>query len=97
MDNRNDSSPTIEQSNVTQSSQSCDILSGNVKNTHKGKGAHDMLAWKELFYGKKKYLLIELLITLLIFMVLFLSGLAEGTFLGLLALAAAVRLQGRKT
>ncbi|MCM1465032.1 MAG: ABC transporter permease [Bacteroidales bacterium] len=36
------------------------------------------LAWKELVYGKKKYLLIELLIVLLMFMVLFLSGLAEG-------------------
>ena len=36
------------------------------------------LAWKELVYGKKKYLLIELLIVLLLFMVLFLSGLAEG-------------------
>ncbi|MCM1124397.1 MAG: ABC transporter permease [Eubacterium sp.] len=36
------------------------------------------MAWKELMYGKKKYLLIELLIVLLMFMVLFLSGLAEG-------------------
>lgn len=36
------------------------------------------LAWKELIYGKKKYFLIELLIVLLVFMVLFLSGLAEG-------------------
>lgn len=35
-------------------------------------------AWKELVYGKKKYMLIELLIVLLLFMVLFLSGLAEG-------------------
>lgn len=36
------------------------------------------LAWKELLYGKKKYILIELLIVMLLFMVLFLSGLAEG-------------------
>lgn len=36
------------------------------------------LAWKELVYGKKKYVLIEILIVLLMFMVLFLSGLAEG-------------------
>lgn len=36
------------------------------------------LAWKELVYGIKKYILIELLIVLLMFMVLFLSGLAEG-------------------
>ncbi|MDE6567050.1 MAG: ABC transporter permease, partial [Lachnospiraceae bacterium] len=36
------------------------------------------LAWKELVYGKKKYILIEVLIVLLMFMVLFLSGLAEG-------------------
>ena len=36
------------------------------------------LAWKELVYGRKKYILIELLIILLMFMVLFLSGLAEG-------------------
>ena len=36
------------------------------------------LAWKELVYGKEKYILIELLIVLLMFMVLFLTGLAEG-------------------
>ncbi len=36
------------------------------------------LALKELFYSKKKYLLIEAVIVLLMFMVLFLSGLAEG-------------------
>lgn len=36
------------------------------------------LALKELVYGKKKYILIEILIVLLMFMVLFLSGLAEG-------------------
>ncbi len=35
-------------------------------------------AWKELFYEKKKYILIELVIILLMFMVLFLSGLVEG-------------------
>jgi len=35
-------------------------------------------AWKELIYGKKKYILIELLLILLMFMVLFLTGLAEG-------------------
>ena len=35
-------------------------------------------AWKELMYGKKKYILIEILLILLMFMVLFLSGLAEG-------------------
>jgi putative ABC transport system permease protein len=35
-------------------------------------------AWKELIYGKKKYILIELLLILLMFMVLFLVGLAEG-------------------
>lgn len=35
-------------------------------------------AFRELMYGKKKYLLIELLLILLMFMVLFLSGLAEG-------------------
>lgn len=36
------------------------------------------LALKELLYNKKKYLLIEAVIILLMFMVLFLSGLAEG-------------------
>lgn len=36
------------------------------------------LAWKELLYSKKKYLLIELIIILLMFMVLFLSGLVNG-------------------
>lgn len=36
------------------------------------------LAWKELWYQKKKYSLIELVIILLMFMVLFLSGLANG-------------------
>lgn len=35
-------------------------------------------AVKELLYGKKKYILIELLLILLMFMVLFLSGLATG-------------------
>lgn len=35
-------------------------------------------AWKEMIYGKKKYVLIEVLLILLMFMVLFLSGLAEG-------------------
>lgn len=36
------------------------------------------LALKELAYNKKKYILIELIITLLVFMVLFLTGLVEG-------------------
>ena len=36
------------------------------------------LALKELIYNKKKYILIELIITLLVFMVLFLTGLVEG-------------------
>ena len=36
------------------------------------------LALKELLYNRKKYLLIEAVIVLLMFMVLFLSGLAEG-------------------
>ena len=35
-------------------------------------------AWKELLHGKRKYILIEILLILLMFMVLFLSGLAEG-------------------
>lgn len=35
-------------------------------------------AWKELIYGKRKFILIELLLILLMFMVLFLTGLAEG-------------------
>lgn len=36
------------------------------------------LAWKELKYNKKKYLLVEVILVLMIFMVLFLSGLANG-------------------
>lgn len=36
------------------------------------------LAWKELKYNKKKYLLVEMILVLMIFMVLFLSGLANG-------------------
>ncbi|MCM1545555.1 MAG: FtsX-like permease family protein [Clostridiales bacterium] len=36
------------------------------------------LALKELLYNKKKYILIEVVIVLLVFMVLFLSGLVEG-------------------
>jgi putative ABC transport system permease protein len=36
------------------------------------------LAWKEIKYSKAKYLLIESILVLLIFMVLFLSGLANG-------------------
>lgn len=36
------------------------------------------LAWKELVYSKKKYILIELIVVLLVFMVLFLSGLVDG-------------------
>ena len=37
-----------------------------------------LLAWKEIKHNKKKYLLIELILVLLIFMVLFLSGLTNG-------------------
>jgi len=37
-----------------------------------------LLAWKEIRHSKKKYLLIELILVLLIFMVLFLSGLTDG-------------------
>ncbi|MFA9378424.1 MAG: ABC transporter permease [Lachnotalea sp.] len=36
------------------------------------------LAWKELKFGKKKYLMVEMILVLMIFMVLFLSGLANG-------------------
>lgn len=36
------------------------------------------LAWKELKYNKKNYILIELTIVLLIFMVIFLAGLTKG-------------------
>lgn len=36
------------------------------------------LAWKELHYNWRKYILIELLLLLMIFMVMFLSGLANG-------------------
>ncbi|NCU27542.1 ABC transporter permease, partial [Candidatus Nomurabacteria bacterium] len=37
-----------------------------------------LLAWKEIRHSKKKYVLIELILVLLIFMVLFLSGLTNG-------------------
>lgn len=36
------------------------------------------LAWKELLHNKKKYILIEFIVVLLMFMVLFLSGLVNG-------------------
>ena len=36
------------------------------------------LAWKELKHSKTKYLLIESIIILMMFMVIFLSGLANG-------------------
>lgn len=36
------------------------------------------IAWKELLHNKKKYILIEVIIVLLMFMVLFLSGLVNG-------------------
>ncbi|MGN1392014.1 MAG: hypothetical protein ACI4WQ_08500, partial [Sharpea porci] len=36
------------------------------------------LAWKELKYNWKKYLLIEIIVVLMMFMVLFLSGLVQG-------------------
>lgn len=37
-----------------------------------------ILAWKELKYNWKKYLLIEIIVVLMMFMVLFLSGLVQG-------------------
>lgn len=36
------------------------------------------LAWKELKYNWKRYLLIEIIVVLMMFMVLFLSGLVQG-------------------
>ena len=36
------------------------------------------LAWKELTYNWKKYLLVEVIVILMMFMVLFLSGLVSG-------------------
>ena len=36
------------------------------------------LAWKELTYNWKKYLLVEIIVILMMFMVLFLSGLVSG-------------------
>ena len=36
------------------------------------------LAWKELKYNRKKYILVEIIVILMMFMVLFLSGLVKG-------------------
>lgn len=36
------------------------------------------LAWEEIRYQPKKYILIELLIVIMLFMVLFLTGLSNG-------------------
>jgi len=36
------------------------------------------IAWNEIKYQPKKFILIELLITILMFMVVFLSGLTNG-------------------
>lgn len=35
------------------------------------------LAWKEMKYNRKKYLLVEIIVVLMLFMVLFLSGLVK--------------------